>query len=411
MGSNQLKTATAVVAWALVLGLISSASAELLVYEPFDYEPQLSELGLANQNGGMGFDEPWSGNAWYGISDDGSLGYTDSLGNVLETAGNRAYSTGPFFHGQGGRRSLDTANMDPNLLTPEGALGKNGTQLWLSFTYQSPDEEGKDLTTEKDWRSFQLRYTPDNTGVWDIGEKWDGKVDGNYVPNHSVGPGFGGSSADDWATASEIPIWEKALVVCRMDFLEYDFDTETGRDEIRMWVNPTLSVDPSIAEPDGGPAYVNGDENLETMLQYFKDKDDIFFEAQIDEFLMAQGSSPYFNQTIDEIRLGTTYADVVPYTTGGVAGDYNGNGIVDAADYTKWRDTLGDTVEAGTGADGDGNGTVGPEDYTFWMDRFGNTSGSGSGANGGAQAVPEPSTCCLLLLAAGLCWSRRRWRA
>src|SRR5262249_52351090 len=35
-------------------------------------------------------------------------------------------------------------------------------------------------------------------------------------------------------------------------------------------------------------------------------------------------------------------------------GDYNGNGVVDAADYTRWRDTLGDEVTgAGWGADGD----------------------------------------------------------
>ena len=41
-----------------------------------------------------------------------------------------------------------------------------------------------------------------------------------------------------------------------------------------------------------------------------------------------------------------------------LSGDYNGNGIVDAADYTAWRDTLGQTVPNGNGADGDGNGFV-----------------------------------------------------
>ena len=81
---------------------------------------------------------------------------------------------------------------------------------------------------------------------------------------------------------------------------------------------------------------------------------------------------------------------------GGVAGDYNSDGVVDAADYTVWRDTLGSTADLG--ADGDGNGTVDAADYTVWANNF----GSGSSA---AQAVPEPSAlmlCGLLSIAFGL---------
>jgi hypothetical protein len=59
--------------------------------------------------------------------------------------------------------------------------------------------------------------------------------------------------------------------------------------------------------------------------------------------------------------------------------DYNGNGVVDAADYTTWRDTLGQMVEAGTGADGTGaggepDGVVDQLDYQFWKDRFGSVN-------------------------------------
>ena len=52
------------------------------------------------------------------------------------------------------------------------------------------------------------------------------------------------------------------------------------------------------------------------------------------------------------------------------AGDYNGNGVVDAADYTVWRDFFGRTG-SGLAADGDGNGTVNTMDYDFWKSRFG----------------------------------------
>ncbi len=85
---------------------------------------------------------------------------------------------------------------------------------------------------------------------------------------------------------------------------------------------------------------------------------------------------------------------------GGVPGDYNGNGVVDTADYVVWRNTLGTSVPNGTGADGDGNGTIQDADYTFWKARFGNTSGSGSGSATGAATIPEPTSIALLLMAA-----------
>ncbi len=73
-------------------------------------------------------------------------------------------------------------------------------------------------------------------------------------------------------------------------------------------------------------------------------------------------------------------------------GDYNANGIVDAADYTLWRDGLGTTYTQ--------------DDYDVWKANFGETalgSGSGSlGATGSASAlanVPEPASCALCLLA------------
>jgi hypothetical protein len=92
-------------------------------------------------------------------------------------------------------------------------------------------------------------------------------------------------------------------------------------------------------------------------------------------------------------------------------GDYNGNHIVDAADYTVWRDHLGDTVPNGTGADGNANGTIDSGDYTFWKTNFGNLApGAGSGA-GAVATVPEPATITLVLVAIGaMCLqaSRRR---
>jgi len=84
------------------------------------------------------------------------------------------------------------------------------------------------------------------------------------------------------------------------------------------------------------------------------------------------------------------------------SGDYNGNGVVDAADYTLWRDTLGSQLDLC--ADGNGDGTVDEADYVFWNDRFGNVIGTGSEA-----AVPEPTAGWLITTGlVGLFWRRDR---
>ena len=54
-----------------------------------------------------------------------------------------------------------------------------------------------------------------------------------------------------------------------------------------------------------------------------------------------------------------------------LAGDYNNNGIVDAADYVLWRN--------GGPLQNDPTPGVQPADYDVWRAHFGQTAGSGSG--------------------------------
>lgn len=96
-------------------------------------------------------------------------------------------------------------------------------------------------------------------------------------------------------------------------------------------------------------------------------------------------------------------------TATAVPGDYNGNGIVDAADYTLWRDHLGQTFSLPNENPAAGTpGTVDQEDYDFWKSRFGATSGSGSISLSPSAAVPEPSSCLLLTVIGLFLWAVRR---
>lgn len=89
----------------------------------------------------------------------------------------------------------------------------------------------------------------------------------------------------------------------------------------------------------------------------------------------------------------------------GLPGDFNNNHIVDAADYTLWRDHLGATE--GTLLNGNGNGgTIDQTDYDLWKTNFGMTNGAGALS---AASVPEPGTFAMLVLACfGLFAGRRR---
>jgi hypothetical protein len=90
---------------------------------------------------------------------------------------------------------------------------------------------------------------------------------------------------------------------------------------------------------------------------------------------------------------------ITPLPTGPVTGDYNKNGVVDAADYAVWRKTYGD-FGPNLPADGFPDGFIDEYDYEVWRERFGRTDGSGAGDGlASLQPVPEPATLTFFALA------------
>ena len=165
--------------------------------------------------------------------------------------------------------------------------------------------------------------------------------------------------------------------------------------------NPALNA--TIAPGGSTWTYINGDSGM----------------SYVSNTITATGQYT-LNLAIGSLATLGTYPIVVMYagngervtTTGfnlnvAIAGDYNRNGIVDAADYTVWRNTLGSTTNRA--ADGDGNGTIQQADYTYWKTRYGNTSGSAAIVS---STVPEPATLAMFIvgMSAMAFWLARPWK-
>lgn len=177
-------------------------------------------------------------------------------------------------------------------------------------------------------------------------------------------------------------------------FYEYGTDVNTypvvGPFNEKYSINFTgpgsIIVDNGIyaAAKDSGGAFnpLGGGPDLFTSLTY-----EALWNLGI---LQANGQSGLTGATFGTYFTTTGTAGSANYTLTslvappGVAGDYNNNGVVDAADYVLYRNG-GPLQNEGTTP-----GSVTADDYTYWRSRFGSVAGSGAGL--GAAAVPEPTT-------------------
>jgi hypothetical protein len=103
-----------------------------------------------------------------------------------------------------------------------------------------------------------------------------------------------------------------------------------------------------------------------------------------------QGTAGFVVEVVDV--NGTNFTQVA--FAAGLTGDYNGDGLVDAADYVLWRSNP--------------NSFGGGQGYTDWVDNFNATSGIGA-ADEASAPVPEPASVVYgLLVWAGITLLRRR---
>jgi hypothetical protein len=88
-----------------------------------------------------------------------------------------------------------------------------------------------------------------------------------------------------------------------------------------------------------------------------------------------------------------TYWTALVEAVAAINADYNSDGVVDAGDYSVWRDSLGMTGVS-LSADGNGDGVVDQKDYSHWKSYFGASAGGGAGgaATTRGVAAPEPGS-------------------
>lgn len=158
----------------------------------------------------------------------------------------------------------------------------------------------------------------------------------------------------------------------------------------------------------GSGATQIGDETIDNLLDYMEANDDVWLGWAW------WAGGPWWTSYMfspEPTNLGSanpTDKPIMPVIQPHFAnihpGDFNFDGSVDAADYTVWRDSLGQT---GAGLDADANidGLVDDLDYAIWKTALG---GAEFGAGGNSAAVPETSTVVLCAIVCLLSWGMGR---
>jgi hypothetical protein len=144
-------------------------------------------------------------------------------------------------------------------------------------------------------------------------------------------------------------------------------DADTGPDDnevVTMWVDPAAESDPAVIDGLSGDFLNAGGGKITG----------VFMRGE-----QMLGRPTFF----DDLRIGLTFADVMPP----LPGDANGDGAVTDADYTIWADNYGATDATFAMGDFNGDGAVTDADYTLWADHYGQTA-----------TVPEPAALIALLV-------------
>ncbi len=270
-------------------------ASDILVYEPFDYA--LGNLNLPTFNGGVGLSSNWilgvngngnSSNADFRIKNSPVFEYSGlaSVSNYITGGNNQDAGTNI------GRPIDLNYGSIPSYLDANNVIGKPGETLYLSFV----------MSKTAQWRDHENTVTLYN-GTDPSNGSGKRLVEFGYFNNvasvnggpYPVGIRTGGSSTN---SGSEFSINQDtpSLMVLKIQFGATQH-TFTG------FVNPTVGN--SEPAPMVGPSVYTFDANTSGFSQ-------IAFSLGNDNCCYGENGANQGSGVFDELRLGKTYASVVP---------------------------------------------------------------------------------------------------
>lgn len=370
-----------------------AAQAQLIAYDGFDYAVgNLTDVANGALGGGFGWateidpinnippgsrpvpefnvnsgvNYGWDDRGWLSVpsnNDPGvnvvdnpvGWGYTDSLGQSLQTTGKALAVT----NWDRSVRNFDLSSLDPSLVTTSNAngsfpntlaLGVSGTEVWISFLTQG--------TATGEGESTALITLIDGFGQGEapkleLGRPANMQLDGT-ADSLAGNVAFGARSKQSNEVASTGTSWDdKIFMVARIRFLDPgdpipgDPTNAFGDELVDVWVNPDLG---STAPSNASAAIA----------------DLVLWDSVLEGIWINGGADTNF----DELRVGFSYGDVAPIAAAGLDGDFDVDGDVDGADFLKWQRDLGDATN-----------------LALWESNFG-----AAPAIAATAAVPEPSS-------------------
>jgi hypothetical protein len=171
---------------------------------------------------------------------------------------------------------------------------------------------------------------------------------------------------------------------------DYSLFTATGSNNGQANITPLVNNSTTVAKIDG---IMPNAEGIITLL----------FEGRRPD------GSPHLPGVIQDALGRLNFIQIIEHLLP-VLGDFNGDRLVNAADYGVWRANFGST--SNLAADANGNGVVDAADFVIWRKVMGAGAGSGAGsiANGPLQPLPEPCTWIIFAIAmAAFACSRRAY--
>lgn len=341
-----------VAAAALAVGSWASrASAELAVYEGFDYA---DGTNLRGTTGGDGWTNAWANTgASTETATEPGLTYPD-----LPVFGNKAEIAGEQTSGNGSTTFLRRQTAE---------FGTDGTALWLSFLGQRTGDKSGDPLTYERFFGLSLETGP-STEKMQIGETSTLTDDAWSL----IAPAGSGNAQ---TVISSTPIDQLSFLLVRIDF------GESNLDNAHLWVNPDLSL---------------GESGLGAADASVFDANFTFNQIRLGAGGSQSGGAVLAaSGLLDEIRIGDSFASVIG--PGLIPGDVNGDLVVDINDYIIIRDSLHLTGATRSQGDLNGDDAVNLLDFRIWKDNR-TDLGAGAGAQAALGSVPEPSSLALVLL-------------